>query len=221
MVIGSFSFWAYGTNGVRNGIATSFFLFATSRNKRFYQYIWIALSIAFHKTLVLPAVGWILTSFVNRPKLYYYFWFATIPLSLALPGFWENFFGGLVEDDRATYFTDTRYDDQFSKVGFRWDFLLYSFLGVGAGWYYLFKEKIKDETYARLFNTFLFANAFWVLVIRASFSNRFAYLSWFMMAIIIVYPLLKFQLFPNQGVKFSLVLLSYYLFTYVMIIFIY
>ena len=38
---------------------------------------------------------------------------------------------------------------------------------------------------------YLTANAFWILVIRSSFSNRFAYLSWFLMAIIIFYPFFK------------------------------
>lgn len=221
MLAGSFSFWAYGTNGIRNGIATSLFLLALSRDKRINQFLWMGLAIAFHKTMLLPAAGWVISSYVNRPRLFFYLWLVSIPLSIALPGFWQGLFAGFVDDGRAAYFTDTQYAEEFSEVGFRWDFLLYSCMGVFAGWYYLFKEKVQDETYIRLFNTFLFANAFWILVIRAAFSNRFAYLSWFMMAIIIAYPFLRIRFLENQGVKFSLIMLGYFLFTYIMNIFVY
>lgn len=221
MLAGSFSFWVYGTNGIRNGIATSVFLFAASRERKVNQYLWMALAIGVHKSLLLPALGWFLTNYQNRPRLYFYFWLLTIPLSLAMPGFWQSLFSNLVEDERAEYFSDTQFAEQFSEVGFRWDFLLYSCMGVIAGWYYIFKEKVQDELYLRLFNTFLFANGFWILVIQASFSNRFAYLSWFMMAIIIAYPFLRIRFLENQGVKFGLIMFGYFLFTYIMNILVY
>jgi hypothetical protein len=62
----------------------------------------------------------------------------------------------------------------------------------------------------------VFANAFWILVIRANFSNRFAYLSWFMMALVIIYPFLKSQLMPNQNKVLARVILFYFAFTFLM-----
>ena len=62
----------------------------------------------------------------------------------------------------------------------------------------------------------MIANAFWILIIRANFSNRFAYLSWFLMAPVIAYPMLRYKLFPNQYRIVGLVLAFYYLFTYFM-----
>jgi hypothetical protein len=216
MLVGSFSFWAYGTNGIRNGMATSLFLFAISREKRILQIVLLLLAVNFHKTMMLPALGFIITLLYNKPKGFLYFWILAIPLSLLLPGFWEGIFGSIMEDERAAYFTEESYSDSFSSSGFRWDFLLYSATGVFAGCYYLFKMKIKDPIYIQLFNTFLFANAFWILVIRASFSNRFAYLSWFMLGLVIIYPWLKQQLVQNQFKKIGLILLAYYSFTYIM-----
>lgn len=57
---------------------------------------------------------------------------------------------------------------------------------------------------------------FWVLVIRANFSDRFAYLSWFMYALVMMYPLLESpDSFNNVRQKiFGLYL--YNLFTYFM-----
>lgn len=223
MLVGSFSFWAYGTNGIRNGIASSFFLLAISRDRKIYQILFIAFAISFHKSLILPSVGFIVTWFYNVPKAYFYFWLVTIPLSLVLPGFWENLFATIADDERATSYLveEDIHGNQFSYVGFRWDFLLYSALGVVAGWYYIFKKNYKDKIYITLFNTFLFANAIWILVIRATFSNRFAYLSWFMLALVIVYPWAKNLFEVRQTDKFKFVLLGYYLFTFVMNVVIY
>ena len=216
LLVGSFSFWSYGVNGIRNGIATSLFLLAISRDKKSWQMIWIIIALGFHKSLLLPALGFVITWFYNKPKGFFWFWLLTIPLSLALPGFWESFFAGLVGDDRASYLTKEAEAGVFASTGFRWDFLLYSATGVVAGWYYLFKKKLKDSFYIQLFNTFLFANAFWILVIRANFSNRFAYLSWFMLAIVIIYPWLKHYFINKQHQKLGWLILAYYGFTYFM-----
>lgn len=216
LLVGSFSFWAYGTNGIRNGIATSFFLMALASGKRWIQILWLYLAVNFHGSMLLPSAGLILTWFYNQPKWFYYIWLLSIPLSLALPGVWENVFAGMVEDERTKYLTSGTYDAAITQTGFRWDFLLYSATGVFAGSYYLFKKKIEDLTYIRLFNVYLFANAFWILVIRANFSNRFAYLSWFLLALVICYPWLKFYFEKNQHQKLGWIMMAYFGFTYLM-----
>ena len=217
-LIGAFSFWAYGTNGIRNGIAGSLFLLAISRDKRIWQIILIVLAVNFHKTMLLPSVGFILANFYNQPKKMIVFWLLCIPLSLLGGGFFETFFASLgFEDDRLSYLTDGNINnDNFSSTVFRWDFLLYSATAIFAGWYFIVKRKFNDKIYFLLFNTYIFANAFWVLVIRANFSNRFAYLSWFMMGLIIIYPLLKKQIIPEQHKRIGLILLFYFAFTFLM-----
>ncbi len=39
------------------------------------------------------------------------------------------------------------------------------------------------------------------MVINSLNSNRFAYLSWFMYPIVIAYPLLKLEIWPDQNKK--------------------
>lgn len=221
-LVGSLSFWAYGVNGIRNGIAGSLFLLGISRDKRVFQILWILLAVGFHKSMLLPAIGFLIAQFYNNPKGFLVFWAACIPLSLVLGGFWENFFAGFnfVGDERLAYLTTEANAASFSSTGFRWDFLIYSAAAVFAGWYYIFRKQFKDKIYFWLFNTYVFANAFWILVIRANFSNRFAYLSWFMMAFIIIYPLLKKIILVEQHQKIGIILMAYYMFTYIMAIFI-
>jgi hypothetical protein len=60
------------------------------------------------------------------------------------------------------------------------------------------------------------ANAFWILVIRANFSNRFAYLSWFLMAVIVFYPFFKMKFFKKQNKVLAYTILGYFGFTYLM-----
>jgi hypothetical protein len=77
------------------------------------------------------------------------------------------------------------------KVGFRWDFVLYSLIPIAAGWYYIVKQKFDDHLYKSIYSAYILANSFWLLVIRAPFSDRFAYLSWFLMPLILAYPVIK------------------------------
>ena len=218
LLVTSFSFWAYGTNGIRNGIAGSLFLLAISREKRIWQIALLFIAINFHKTMLLPTLGFIIAQFYNKPKQMILFWLLCIPLSLAAGGFWKSLFASIgFEDDRMGYLTDGNVnDDEFSSMGFRWDFLVYSATAVYAGWYFIIKKGFNDKIYNNLFITYVFANAFWILVIRANFSNRFAYLSWFMMALVIAYPFLKSNLIKNQSKVFAKVLLLYFLFTFFM-----
>ena len=212
----SLSFWNFGTNGIRNGIASSLFLLGISRDKRLWQIVWVIVAINFHKSMVLPALGFVLATIYNKPKYYLLFWIICIPISLSFGTVFQGLFSGFMEDERSSYLIEEVNSSSFSSVGFRWDFLLYSAAGVFAGWFYIFKRKFQDQFYNILYCTFLFANAFWILVIRANFSNRFAYLSWFMLAVIIFYPLLKKQFLRKQYSKIGFITLAYFFFTFLM-----
>jgi hypothetical protein len=221
ILIISYSFWAYGSNGIRNGIGTSLFIYGLSKNKNLVKVAFFLLAISIHASLVLPAVAFVISLFYKNVKFYLYAWFIAIPLSLSFAGFWEIFFLnlGFIEESRLLgYFSgdQSALDNIVEvKVGFRWDFLIYSATGVFAGYYYIFKKKFDDAFYNRLFAIYLMCNALWILVIRANFSNRFAYLSWFLLGLIIIYPLLKVVLFKKQHLVVGMIMFLYFLFTYV------
>ncbi|HRH34501.1 MAG TPA: EpsG family protein [Catalimonadaceae bacterium] len=216
MILATFTFWAYGTNGIRNGMAASLFLMAMGFEKnKIIMVAILALAASFHSTTYIPIISLIAAYLHPKPKSFLIGWFAAIALSLLFGGFWENLFANLgFDDDRTSYLTSTENAAEFSRTGFRWDFLLYSGTAVLSGWYFIFKRNFNDPFYNVLFCTYLLANSFWILVIRANFSNRFAYLSWFMLGLIIIYPLLKEKLVENQNRWIGGIIFFFYLFTY-------
>lgn len=215
----SFSFYTYGVNGVRNGAALSLFLWGLAyRDKKPIMYLFFLLASVFHKTALLPILAYIGTGFYNNPKVIIKGWLATIPLSLLMGSVWIMLFTsiGFGDDRLSGYLTSESEAGTFSSTGFRWDFLFYSAFAVFAGWYFVIKRKFNDDFYNRLLNTYLICNGFWVLVIKANYSNRFAYLSWFMMGLVIIYPLLKQDFFKNQHIIIGRIVLANFMFTYLM-----
>ncbi len=219
MFIASFSFYTYGTNGIRNGLATSIFLWGLCyKDKKVIMAIFFLIASLFHKTILLPVLAYGLTFFIKKdPIIYLKMWLIAIPMSLFLGSIFINLFSMLGFDDRlGGYLTGVAKTENVGKTGFRWDFIFYSSFAVYTGWYFIKKRNFRDSFYNKIYGTYLICNSFWILVIRANFSNRFAYLSWFLMAIIIIYPFLKKEFFENQEEIISKVITAYFSFTYLM-----
>lgn len=217
--LSSFSFWSYGTNGLRNGLATSFFIMGLYfYDKKYWMYFWFVLGYFMHASLVIPVAAFIVSSLYKNPKIYLYIWFIAIPLSLVGGSSWSNLFASLGLADRTSgYLTNSEKNlEQFSQTGFRWDFLIYSASAVFMGAYFIFKKKITDPFYIHVFGIYCIANAFWILVITAAFSNRFAYLSWFLMPVIFAYPMFRYKIWKEQYKIFGGILFIYFMFTYFM-----
>ena len=217
MFITSFSFWPAGTNGIRSAIASSLIILGLSYNNKIIRYALFLLAFLFHASMIIPIAAYILTIFIKKPKYYFFGWLMTIPLSLTMGNFWQKLFASLsFDDERKKYLVDDRYADLFSHTGFRWDFLIYSSIAVLVGYYFVKFKKFKDPIYFRILNIYLAANAFWILILRASHSNRFAYLSWFLMAAVIFYPLLNKRFMKNQHLIVAFGVFFYFAFTYIM-----
>lgn len=220
MFIGSFSYWAYGVNGIRNGLGTSLFILGLCYyDKKNWMYFFFLLALFTHASLIIPIAGFVISGIYKNPKIYLYIWLFAIPLSLAGGSVWQSLFFGLGFDNRtAGYATGDQVEGSFSASGFRWDFVFYSGFGILAGLYFIFKKQINDTFYIHLFGTYTIANAFWILVITANYSNRFAYLSWFLMAPVIAYPMMRFQLWKDQYKTMGVIIWLYFMFTYLMYI---
>ncbi len=218
MFVGSFSFFSYGTNGLRNGMATALFIFALCfYERKWLMFIIMYVAIGIHASILIPLVGFVVALFYSNTKYILIAWLCFIPLSLVSGGVWESLFSGFIDDGRSAYLGQGNIDTQTVR-GFRWDFILYSAMGIFAGYYFIIKEKFTEKFYVHLYNTFVIANGFWILVIRANYSNRIAYLSWFLMAPVIIYPMVKMKFWKNQNVVLASVISIYYLFTYFMLV---
>lgn len=222
-MLGAFSFFTYAVNGIRNGVACSLVLFAIAMMVRSRKNLFVVIAVCFvaaniHRSTMLPIASLFAAVYIVKNfQQAYKFWVISIFVSLLAGGAVSSFFAGLGFDDRLSYIQDMTYNDQFSHTGFRWDFLVYSMMPILLGYYVVIKRGIQDNGYLILLNTYTIANAFWVMLIRASFSNRFAYLSWFMYPIVLAYPLLKLDIWgAKQGKKLQQVMLAHVGFTWVM-----
>lgn len=227
MNLATFSFYSFGTNGIRNGLACSIVLVAFSyilgsKSDKIKAAILCFCAYNIHHSMALPILMMVVSAFIlprfrNSLQLTIAFWVFSIFLSLTVGDWLENFFANLGFDDRLeNYITSDEYDESFSSTGFRWDFLLYGVMPIILGWYVVIKKQVYNRTYLMLLNTYILCNAFWIMLIRSSFSARFAYLSWFIYPIILAYPLLKLPIWKNQGNKLNWVILANLGFTYFM-----
>lgn len=219
-MISAMSFYGYATNGIRSGVAASLFVLAITflrgdyKNKIIYGLLCMA-SYGFHNSMALPIAASIAAYFIKNPKLMFYFWGASIVISLYAGEMVSDILSGLGLDARLEgYLSGSSNYMSKLKEGFRWDFLLYSFIPVLMGWYAIFRLKIYTRTYAILLGTYIYANAFWIMVIRAPYSNRFAYLSWCIYPMVLAYPMFELPFWKDKpGMKASMVLAGHFLFT--------
>ena len=117
-----------------------------------------------------------------------------------------SYFAAMSDDSRTSYLNNMQ--NTSYQVGFRVDFIIYSLTPIIIGYYFIFKKKFRDNFYTLLYNSYILTNIFWILVIRANYTYRFAYLSWFMMPFIMVYPLLKQKLSLKENVWLGSILLG-------------
>lgn len=217
MICAAFTFFAYGVNGVRNGMAASMVILALSYRDK----IWVAallcfLAVGVHKSIYLLIAAAMLAWKITNPKIYIAGWVlcimaaaaggSSISTAIASSGFFD--------DPRlAGYGIRGASSDGF-YTGFRADFLLYSALPIICGWYFFLRRGYRDRTFIWLYNIYITSNAFWVLMMYASFSNRFAQLSWFIMPIVLMYPWLKVKVWKDQSRRLAGFLLLCYAYSF-------
>ena len=220
MCITTFSFWGYAVNGIRNGMATSIVVLALSYyNRKLVAILLCILAVSIHKSMILPCCVLVLVWLYSNTRLYMIIWLICIILSNILSGFFEHFFSSmrLVDDDRfSNYLTSDVNVEHFSSTGFRWDFLLYSAVPIVMGYYVTIKKNLKDRLYLLFLNTYIVSNAFWILVIKANFSNRFAYLSWFLYPLVLIYPAIKLDIWKKPYTQTGIIIFLHLAFTYIM-----
>ena len=219
-VAGSLMFFTFGVNGIRNGMACHIVLLAISfllDDKYVTGGLLCLLAFGIHRSTALPIIAALIAIFVIRDYRYALgFWILSIFVSLIAGGAVSNFFANLGFDDRMTQYTSIKDMSLFSRKGFRWDFLLYSAMPVAMGWFICVKRKIQDNWYNAICMVYCLCNAFWIMVIRSAYSNRFAYLSWFIYPIVIAYPLINLPVWEDQDRKTGLILMAYVSFTVIM-----
>lgn len=223
-MVSSFMFMSYGTNTMRSGVASSILLmaFMLYYGKGFFRPI-MAVILAFfaieiHKSMAIPALAFVFALLFTKPKPLIVIWILSFFASFFFGGVIENMIGGLVEENAgeqaAGYILNE--GSQGYNRGFRIDFIIYSAVPIVLGWYYIVKKGFNDRFYVVLYCTYIITNIFFILVIRANFVDRFGYLSWFLMPVLLVYPLVKRRLFVQQNIVLAFTLFLNEMFTFIM-----
>ena len=219
-------------NGLRNGMACSIAmvgisLLCSDSKWHYLSYCLLITAFFIHRSTALPSLSAIFALYyLKDPRKAIYFWIASIFISLLAGNLISSLFTSIGFDDRLDRYLSIDEEGVVTELsnsiatggtgvanGFRFDFLLYSAMPVLFTWYLTVKRSFKDKVFNIIAVTYILANAFWIMVIRAEFSNRFAYLSWFLYPIVIAYPLIRFNVWDAQDKKAALILLLYSGFT--------
>lgn len=214
----AYQFWSFGTNGLRNGLGAAIMMLALSffseRNKKGFAIgvFLFLLAMGCHRSVMITMAAILVSLFIiKKIRHAVWIWILCIFVSLVSGNFFVNLFSRLGFDDRMVDYA-TSSATQFSRSGFRWDFLLYSAMPVWLAWY-VESKGIRDKTFSLLANTYIFANALWILICRIPFSNRFAYLSWYLYGLVIAYAVIRIPIWRDQDKKAGWFLLAHSAFT--------
>lgn len=205
-IIAALGFYNYGTNTIRAGVSLSVFMFAISR-KHFWRgtLIFLVLAVLIHKTFLLPSVFYLFTKIYNRKDHFIWIWIAFLLLSFLFGSGFATLFGDYFSftDNRIDYYLGE--NELVYKTGFRVDFIIYSFLPILLSLYYK-KKGYSNSFYSHLLSTYVLCNGFWLLLIRIPFTDRVAYLSWFLIPFIALYPLLTQRIVERQKLLVALII---------------
>ena len=198
--LAAFSTFSYGTNGIKAGAAASIFLVALAYRDKLLIAIPLALiSWGFHHSMQLPVAAYIISILFKKISWYYVFWVTCLILSIGHITLFQTIFSGWTDEKGAGYLSQID-ADFVQHQGFRADFVFYSIFPLIMGYYAVYEYNFKDKLYQVLLRTYTLTNAIWLLCMYAPYTNRIAYLSWFMYPILIIYPCMK-----KEGKNWALV----------------
>lgn len=203
--VGMLGFSGYTNNVIRNGIAVACCIYALGIDNRFFKVLLFITAYFIHGSVLVIIASYYVSFYLTTNKWPTFFWFICLILSIAQVDV-SQFFQMLgILDDRVMEYTGEISADTltvYSKAGmFRWDFLIYSMFPLYVARMWVRKYNCKDIFYIRIVNMYLLCNALWVLVIRQAYCDRFAFLSWLMIPIVTLYPLLKKEVTVNNPEK--------------------
>lgn len=208
----AFSTFSYATNGIKAGNAASIFLLALAYKDKLWLTIMLAfISWGFHHSMSVVFSAYLVSFFYKKTKWYFYLWVLCFIISFLHISFFQNLFASLTDEKGAGYLMAE--SDYAYLTGFRPDFIAYSSAPVIIGYWLFFKKKVENEGYNLWLRMYLLTNSLWMLCMHASFSNRIAYLSWFLYPIVLIYPFIAFYWGKRQFIYARRVGIYHMLFT--------
>lgn len=209
MTVGMMGFVSYGSNTIRAGISIAFLFFSISLPLKLkYRVFLFVLAVITHKAMIIPVVAFLSSYFIKNKRLVECFWifcllFSLIDIDLATLFEKVGFFDQRVEEYTSSIGGDNDYGSRF-----RYDFLLYSIVPIYIANIWMNRYQYYNSMYELVYRSYILSNAIWVLVIRVAFSDRIAYLSWFLIPFLVLYPLLNGELMMKNVQKILVVVIG-------------
>ena len=199
--LAAFSTFSYGVNGIKAGLAASVFILAISyREKLIISIPLVLLTYTLHHSMPIAIVAFLISLINRNVKITFYFWIFCLIMAIFHVTYFQTLFAGLTDESGSRYLITN--SDSF-VTGFRLDFIIYSMMPILIGWRHIRRHKVISKTYNTLLQTYTLANSVWLLCIYASFTNRIAYLSWFLYPIVLIYPYLNEEYRGNRYIMFA------------------
>lgn len=191
-VIGCMGFVSYGSNTIRAGFGIAMLLLAFCAENKLLRLCFAIIAIGCQMSMLLPVICYLTSNYLLKK----YQWceiiwilFLIITSVTSVVSDLMTMFGFL--DARIEEMSVSDGTSDVYNVGFRFDFLLYSVIPILIARYNINKMRKDSPTYLIVYRTYLLINAVWLLLIRIPFTDRVAYLSWFMIPFLLLYPVLK------------------------------
>jgi len=210
--LGAFSTFSYGTNGIKAGAAAAICLLAMSyKEKKILFILLLLVSWGFHHSMSLVLAAIFVSTVFKKTKWYFYLWILCVFIAATHITFFQYLFANFSDGVGADYL---KADSETAYLsGFRLDFILYSAMPIFIGYIITIKKKIRNTTYELWLRTYLMTNSIWMLCMYASYTNRIAYLSWFMYPIVLIYPFLEMKWTNKQPLYLKRVAYAHLSFT--------
>ena len=188
----SLNFFPYGVNGIRQGIAASFYLSGLmlflSHRKINYSIVFFSASVLLHGGMALGIIPIILTRFFTltiRQVLFY--WILSVLLIFLFGSTVADLMSSFLDtmklgdwDERVLAFRNPD-EEIISKGGvFRWDFVLYTSIPIIVSSLFL-----KLRLRSMLLSLYFFTAIQWLVFIRFPYTNRFALATWLLMSLVL------------------------------------
>lgn len=201
--LGALSTFAFGTNGIKAGVAASLFLVAVAYKKKLLISIpFLLLSLGFHHSMTLPIAAFIIAYIFHDRRYYLAFWIICLALAALHVTYFQELLAGYTDERGASYLeiVDPQKKEITGATGFRLDFIIYSAVPIFLGYYLAIKKKLESKMFDFIWCLYVLSNGVWLLCTYASYTNRIAYLSWCVYPFVLIYPIVNFAWSDRQEI---------------------
>lgn len=206
----SLGFLSYNVNTLRAGLALALFLFAIASHVEKNKVMFVSfsvLSVLLHFSTALIVISYLLSLTRIKIKWYYFVWIVFLIISFLNIASPLTDFVRLADNIKINGYLDARFVEY--KVGFRWDFIMYSLFPLFIGYWFAIRNNYHNPIYLRLYKCYILTNAIWLLYIRIPFTNRVAFLSWFLLPFLVLLPFFDGRYKNGQAAFYSGMIIAF------------